>query len=82
MLIVISIICTVGVSDKLVGSFVEVVVPTAPDHHRQNCMMLLLHQLYWHPALFRDIQCMYCIAPPLFEHEAFIFRADTNNYPD
>ena len=30
---VISINCMVGLSDELVGSFVEVVVPTTPDHH-------------------------------------------------
>ena len=33
---VISINCMVGLSDELVGSFVEVVVPTTPNHHRQQ----------------------------------------------
>ena len=33
---VISINCMVGLSDELVGSFVEVVVLTTPNHHRQD----------------------------------------------
>ena len=40
---VISINCMVGLSDELVGSSVEVVVPTAPNHHRQRTMLAIIN---------------------------------------
>ena len=58
----------VGLNDELVGSSVEVVVPTTPDHQRQNYVLRNIIQV-----VYQQISSRFTIKFIQFETSATVF---------